>query len=105
MQQGENVAAAGAIGYERNCQSCHGERGEGSDKSPALWGDDTLESYKTAHDLFLYIANHMPKDNPGGLTMREYWDITTFVVATRGVEIPDGYLAEGKAAKVRLHEE
>jgi len=104
IAKGRNVAATGALLYERNCQHCHGENGEGGDKAPAVLGRSTLQksSFTTAQDLFVFLADKMPADSPGSLDIGQYWNIVTFMVATMNKKIPDNRLSESNAEDVRI---
>ncbi len=104
VADGKNISATGALLYERNCASCHGERGEGGPGSPAVLGKGLYakSEYKNAQQLFDYVANQMPKDNPGSMDIGQYWNLVTFVVATTGRKIPDDRLSESNAADVKF---
>lgn len=105
MSNGHNLAATGALLYERNCESCHGPAGQGSSKVPAILGRDVLSDsrFRNAQKLWDYVAEEMPKDNPGSLDITQYWEIVTFMVATTGRrKIPDDRLSESNASKIKL---
>lgn len=106
LADGKGQASTGGLLYERSCESCHGRNGEGSDGAPAVLGKETLgdSRFKTAQDLFDYVAREMPKDGPGSLDITQYWNIVTFMVATTGRKIPDDRLSESNAPEVRLAE-
>jgi len=103
MANARNEASTGALLYERTCQECHGENGQGTKRGPAILGKKRLtKRFSNAQKLFDYVAEKMPKDNPGSLDIAQYWNIVTFVVATHRKKIPDGRLSESNAPDVKL---
>jgi hypothetical protein len=52
--------------------------------------------------LFDYVAEKMPKDNPGSLDIGQAWNVVTFIVATHRKTIPDDRLSESNAPDVKL---
>ena len=103
LANARNQAGTGALVYERYCQECHGETGQGTKNGPAVLGKKTLNrKFKNAQKLFDYIAEKMPKDNPGSLDFGQTWNIVTFIVATEGQKIPDERLSESNADMVKL---
>jgi cytochrome c len=104
MTEAKGQSSTGALLYERSCESCHGENGAGTKRGPAVLGAATLarSRFKTAEDLFDYVAREMPKDSPGSLDFTQYWNIVTFMAATTGQKIPDDRLSESNAAQVRF---
>lgn len=103
MANGRSQASTGALLYERNCQSCHGENGQGTDQGPAILGKKRLtKRFSNAQKLFDYVAEKMPKDNPGSLDIAQYWNLVTFIVATHRKTIPDNRLSESNAPDVKL---
>jgi mono/diheme cytochrome c family protein len=102
MQKGRDMAATGALLYERNCQSCHGDHGQGTDKGPAIFNKKKLgKRFKTAQRLFDFLVKEMPKDNPGSLDVGQYWNIETFVVVASGRKLDDR-LSESNAEDIKL---
>jgi cytochrome c len=103
MGNGRNQAGTGALIYERSCQSCHGDHGQGSENAPAVLGKKRLaKRFKNAQKLWDYVAKEMPKDDPGSLDIGQYWNVVTFLVATTGQNIPDERLSESNADTVHL---
>jgi len=103
MANGRNQAGTGALIYERTCQDCHGESGEGSKQGPAILGKKQLtKKFANAQLLFDYVAEKMPKDNPGSLDIGQAWNVVTFIVATHRKTIPDDRLSESNAPDVKL---
>ncbi len=103
MDHGKNQAATGALIYERKCQSCHGDHGQGSENAPPVLGKKRLaKRFRTAQQLYDYVAKEMPKDDPGSLDFAQTWNVVSFLVATTGRSIPDGRLSESNAEAVHL---
>lgn len=103
MANGRNQAGTGALIYERSCQDCHGANGQGTKQGPAILGKKRLtKRFANAQALFDYVAQKMPKDNPGALDIGQYWNVVTFIVATHRKSIPDDRLSESNAPDVKL---
>jgi cytochrome c len=103
MANGRNQAGTGALIYERTCQDCHGANGEGGKEAPAILGKKRLtKKFANAQLLFDYVAEKMPKDNPGSLDIGQAWNVVTFIVATHRKTIPDDRLSESNAPDVKL---
>jgi cytochrome c len=103
MGNGKNMSGTGALLYERECESCHGDHGQGT-TAPAVLGNRRYArgKFKNAQELFDYVAKNMPKDKPGSLDITQYWNIVTFVVATTGTPIPGDRLSESNASDVKF---
>lgn len=102
IARGRDMAATGALLYERNCQSCHGDHGQGTNAGPAIFNKKKLgKRFKNAQRLFDYLAKEMPKDNPGSLDVAQYWNIETFVVVASGRKLEDR-LSESNAEDTKL---
>jgi len=98
----------GAALYGANCASCHGASGEGVGNAPAVVGDGVLPldppagasrnvQFRTALDVFLWVKETMPGDDPGSLTDAEYVDILAFDLKANGVNLEaplDGEVAK-----------
>ena len=82
---------AGKKVYQRDCQRCHGENGEGirinefAWRYPPVWGE---ESFNAGAGLFRlsrmagYVKMNMPQDISGDkplLTVEEAWDVSAFI--------------------------
>ena len=106
------VERGGAL-YGTHCASCHGDSGEGG-SAPAVVGEGVLPldppttakhrkvQFATALDVFLWVKETMPADDPGSLTDKQYVDILAFDLMANGVtlETPlDGEVAKG----LKLH--
>ncbi|MDR7417138.1 MAG: cytochrome c [Armatimonadota bacterium] len=73
--------------YAFYCASCHGRRGEGGDRVPALIGPSRqyCRRFATALDLYRWVARQMPPEDL--LRPQEYWDILAFLLDANG-ELP-----------------
>jgi mono/diheme cytochrome c family protein len=88
----------GAAVYREVCYACHElESGDGETLSP-----DALASYHDARSLHDYIDLAMPYDEPGSLSVDEYWAVTAYLIADRGLARLDAPLAADVAEGVRL---
>lgn len=84
--------------YRDRCEVCHEQPdGSGEKLSPYI-----LASYYSARNLHDYIALAMPHDEPGSLSEEEYWAVTAYLVADRGVARLDVPLAREVADSLRL---
>lgn len=89
----------GAELYGRYCADCHGADGSGSAQAPALVGPGALAldppaaaehrqvQFGTAHDVFAWVADNMPADDPGSLSGEQYAAILAFALTANGVEL------------------
>ncbi|MES1258707.1 MAG: cytochrome c [Acidobacteriota bacterium] len=76
--------------YREECAKCHAENLSGGDGSPELAGQDFRARWngKSAGDLFELIRKTMPTDDPGHLSIRQYVDLTAFLLSAN--EFPAG---------------
>lgn len=93
--------AAGSNAYVDHCVECHGAKGEGGKKAPALVGPKALSEYTTAKDLFTYAKDNMPPAHPASLDDQEYWNIVAFLLNKNGatLQVP---LTAANAESVRV---
>jgi len=88
----------GAAVYREQCYACHElESGDGTTLSP-----DVLASYYDARSLHDYIDLEMPYNEPGSLSVEEYWAVTAYLIEDRGLARLDAPLAPDVAEGVRL---
>jgi mono/diheme cytochrome c family protein len=88
----------GAALYRQVCYACHElESGDGEMLSP-----DVLASYHDARSLHDYIEMAMPYDEPGSLSIEEYWAVTAYLIADRGLARLEAPLSAEGAKGVRL---
>jgi len=99
-----------AWGEDYNCwkSKCHAANHppEGFDlprTSPPVFGLGSLTSYATAADLYAKVHETMPWWNPGALSAAQAWNLTAYLLRSRG-ELPDEMeLTTATAGVVRLH--
>ncbi len=72
---------------------------------PPVLGPNTLLRFSTVLELHDYIYQAMPWQEPASLSVKEYWDITAYLVRERGVDLIREPLDAARAAKLRLHPE
>lgn len=92
--------AMGEKSYVTACASCHGEKGEGKAKAPALIGPKGFDDYKTTKEAYDYIKGQMPSDKPGSLSDPEYWAITAYLAKKNNYPV-DKKLDAGNAASFK----
>ena len=76
--------------YQQQCVRCHGPKGEGTDKVPAVLAGD-----RSIRELTSLIAETMPEDNPGSLKQQEYADILAYFLSLNAYPTGDAELAPG----------
>lgn len=83
-------AGRGQSSYREECLKCHAENLMGGEAAPALAGDEFLHKWngRTAGDLFEWIRNTMPSEDPGNLSRRQYADIVAYILSVN--EFPAG---------------
>ncbi len=98
-------ADAGQQIYKSSCAECHGTGLEGG-AGPALQGDKFASSLRysnrSARQLYDYIAQHMPKDNPGALTQDKYLEVFAYLLQRNGFKASDSKLDEAALDKIDL---
>lgn len=97
----DDQVAMGQKLFGDKCASCHGDKGQGGDKAPALVGAHALEDYQSAKQVFEYSKKNMPPDKSGSLTDDEYWSIVAFLTKQNGFAIPTLLTAQN-AESVKL---
>jgi polar amino acid transport system substrate-binding protein len=80
-------AVAGARLFEAHCAACHGSSLEGG-AGPALSGATLNTLAKNTHltvgDMFAFIAQQMPLNEPASLKHSEYADIMAYILSQNG---------------------
>jgi cytochrome c len=101
-----NASPLGELVYKERCARCHGARGQGEGKAPALLGEDTLveseRGFKDGQALFDYVSTYMPKNAPGSLSVRDTWAVVTYLAGGNGRPVPRGGLSEANAADLKF---
>ncbi len=96
LPPGSGTASQGREIYERRCQKCHGNQGQGGEEGPALAGGNgsltgpkpvkTVGSYwPHATTLFDYTRRAMPFDRPGTLTDDQVYALTARMLFLNGL--------------------
>lgn len=70
---------------------------------PAIAGRGTLEQMRTAQDLFTFIHTAMPYQDPGYLSVQDYWDITAHILVLNNVPLGPEPVGPTNAALIALH--
>lgn len=87
-------ADRGAVLYDEQCVSCHGEIRQLAPDMAALLADHTFRarwSERSLGELFEMIQVEMPQDAPGSLSLQQTADLLAFIL--RGNRQPVGELA------------
>jgi len=81
-------AARGSVAYGRSCGLCHSEDLgggiEGGESVPALRRDGFALGRRDLNNLYAFISEEMPRDNPGGLPEQTYVDIVAYLLQQNG---------------------
>ncbi|MGZ3423166.1 MAG: c-type cytochrome [Polyangiales bacterium] len=77
--------AAGEKAYNTACAMCHGKKGEGKGKNPALVGAKALDDQHNGKELFDYIKTNMPPKKPGSLSDDDTWAVTAWLLDKNGL--------------------
>jgi mono/diheme cytochrome c family protein len=108
-------AQRGEALYGQHCASCHGARGEGGGRAPALVGPEALATapsggqrdveFRTAGDVYQWVKGHMPPGAPDSLGEAAYLEIVAFDLKANGIAAGPEPLTPESAAKVVLRPE
>jgi alcohol dehydrogenase (cytochrome c) len=98
----EEQAAAGAAAYEQNCATCHGASLRqlpdallGGREFLAAWGDRGID------ELIEQLSTSMPPENPGGLALQTYVEITAYLLEANGTPADGQILTAATASIIR----
>jgi len=85
--------------YAGNCRSCHTPETHTGAVFNAIWNGRTLA------DLFAFVRDRMPKNDPGALTAQEYADVIAYMLRMNKQPMGETELpADSSAlARVRIH--
>ena len=108
--------AQGAPLYVAHCAKCHGPTGFGGPHTPPVVGKNALPleprpgsarttEFYTAKDVYDFIRQHMPADNPGSLSDTQYADILAFDLKLNGHNLHHERVNEMNASNFVLHPE
>lgn len=98
-------AKSGQKIYSANCSSCHGSNLQGG-AGPALAGSAFAQSLKfsnmSATQLFNFISEHMPANNPGSLSHKQYLKVVAYLLSKNGYPSGNKKLTEDALKQVNL---
>jgi mono/diheme cytochrome c family protein len=93
-------AAGGERTYDAKCSACHGDHLEGG-AGPALSGTTlgTLakNTKMTVGDMFSFVAQQMPLNDPASLSRSEYAEIMAYILKKNGYPAGTKSLTYGAA--------
>jgi mono/diheme cytochrome c family protein len=97
----EEQAKRGESLYYHDCSSCHGDKLQGDDSSPALAGTDFVSDWDglTLGKLFDKIRLTMPRDGPSQVSPPEKADILAYILSVNKFPAGKGELQQGDALK------
>ena len=84
--------------FAEHCASCHGDSGQGTDDGPNVTGKRALPlepragskrgvTFRSAADVYAFVANNMPADDPGTLTAEQYNAVVAFALSANGIKL------------------
>ena len=92
--------ARGEEVWATTCNRCHGPESDNPD-APLLLRQGSLKNYANAADLFHYVRESMPSDEPGSLADEQYWDVLAFLIDRQGILTSDVPLGPDNARDVQ----
>ena len=96
---------AGKKAYAQNCAACHGSSLQGG-AGPALEGSKFESSLSfgnmSSTQLYDFIAQHMPKNDPGSLSEKHYLQIYSYVLSRNGFSSGQADLTKKDLKKIKL---
>jgi mono/diheme cytochrome c family protein len=97
----DDQAKRGEPLYYRDCSSCHGDKLQGDDNSPALAGTDFTADWNglTLGKLFDKIRLTMPRDGPSQVSNPEKADILAYILSVNKFPAGKAELQQGDALK------
>ena len=97
----EEQAKRGEPLYYHDCSSCHGEKLQGDDNSPALAGIDFITDWNglTLGKLFDKIRLTMPRDGPSQVSKEEKADILAYILSVNKFPAGKTELQQGDSLK------
>lgn len=70
--------------------------------APKIIGQGTLGRFPTAADLYAFLVERMPWQEPGLFDEETYWQLTAFLLRENGFNLGDEPLSDQNVALVRL---
>ena len=98
----QDQVTAGDQVYAASCANCHGARGEGSADSPLLVGPRALTGFRDAQELYDFMVESMPQDQPASLPADQYWSVVAWMLAQNGLSAPGDALGPNTASGISL---
>ena len=65
-------------------------------------GPRALSSFRDGQDLYDYVVDAMPQDQPGSLSSEEYWNVLAWLFAQNGISGPGAPLNAATASGVSM---
>jgi mono/diheme cytochrome c family protein len=108
--------AQGAALYVAHCSGCHGPTGAGGPHTPPVVGKNALPlepregqkrtaEFYSARDVYDYIRQHMPANDPGSLSDTQYADILAFDLKLNNFDLRHQRVNDMNASNFILHPE
>ncbi|MDR3568383.1 MAG: c-type cytochrome [Syntrophobacteraceae bacterium] len=96
----ENQSTRGEQVFSVKCAKCHGNDGHGGQvpdgydgytgmKAPPVAGPGALPHMDTAQNVYTFVKNHMPIQDPGSLGKEDTLDIVAFDLKANNIAQPD----------------
>ena len=82
--------------YAGNCRSCHTPESHAGPMFAAIWDKRSLA------DLFVFVRERMPKNDPGALTAQEYVDVIAYLLRMNKQPIGEAELQPDSLALSRV---
>ncbi|HEV8365935.1 MAG TPA: cytochrome c [Gemmatimonadaceae bacterium] len=89
-------ARRGKALYELQCRSCHTPESHTGPIFDSWWGGRLLS------DLFEFVQDRMPKNEPGSLTPQEYVDVVAYLLRMNNLPTGSGDLSTDVAQLRRI---
>ena len=112
LPPGRGTSAQGAVVFERQCQSCHGERGAGQPNDRLVGGHGTLAGktpvrtigsyWPYATTVFDYVRRAMPYTQSHSLSDDEVYALTAYLLHLNGITGESDVMNAETLPKVRM---
>jgi mono/diheme cytochrome c family protein len=87
-------AERGEQRFKTSCSSCHTPSSFGGGSFADRWSGQSMA------EVFDFVSNTMPENDPGGLTKQEYADVLAYILSINGYPVgTDELPADGDALK------
>ena len=91
--------ARGEEVWKSICSRCHGPESDNPD-APLLLRPNAFKTFANGADIFQYVRDSMPGDEPASLAEEQYWDVLAFLLAQQGISNGDAVLGPENAMSV-----